>query len=85
MRKRTVWAMTAAALVVGGVIGFAVHAPGRSGTWDDVQKWVTFLVIVLCRDTRRGKGEQAGLVAAEEAGRGIKGVYALVEGGSPTG
>jgi hypothetical protein len=47
MRKRTVWAMTAAALVVGGVIGFAVHAPGRSGTWDDVQKWVTFLVIVL--------------------------------------
>lgn len=47
MSKRAVMTLTAIALVVGGLTGFVVHAPGRPSTWDDIQKWVTFLVIVF--------------------------------------
>jgi hypothetical protein len=34
------------AAAVGGAIGFAWHAPGRPGTWDDVRNWATFGVVV---------------------------------------
>jgi hypothetical protein len=48
MNKRTMVALTViAALLAGSAIGFVVHAPGRPGTWDDVQKWLTFAVVVL--------------------------------------
>jgi hypothetical protein len=33
--------------VLGGLIGFAWHAPGRPSTWEDVRNWVTFGVLVL--------------------------------------
>jgi hypothetical protein len=44
---RTLTVPIIAALVVGAVVGFVVHAPGRPGTWDDIQKWGTFLVVVF--------------------------------------
>jgi hypothetical protein len=37
----------AAALVLGAVAGFTLHAPGRSGTWDDVRSWLTFAAVIL--------------------------------------
>jgi protein-S-isoprenylcysteine O-methyltransferase Ste14 len=45
--KRTAALVVAIALVLGGAIGFALHAPGRSGTWSDVRTWVGFAVIVI--------------------------------------
>jgi len=35
------------ALVIGGAIGFAWHAPGRSTTWTDIRTWVGFAVVVI--------------------------------------
>jgi hypothetical protein len=39
--------VVAIALVLGGAIGFAWHAPGRSGTWPDVRTWAGFAAIVI--------------------------------------
>ena len=33
--------------VIGGLIGFAWHAPGAPKSWDDVRSWATFVVLVL--------------------------------------
>ena len=33
--------------VIGGLIGFAWHAPGGPKTWNDVRSWATFVVLVL--------------------------------------
>jgi hypothetical protein len=33
--------------VIGGLIGFAWHAPGRPSTWADVRDWLTTAAIVL--------------------------------------
>jgi hypothetical protein len=33
--------------VLGGLIGFAWHAPGRPATWGNVRAWATFAVLVL--------------------------------------
>jgi hypothetical protein len=49
--KRKVAAFVALAFVVGGVvgglIGFVWHAPGRPSTWADVRDWATAVAIVL--------------------------------------
>ena len=48
MSKRTTVALAfAAGCVLGGFIGFLVHAPGRSSTWTDARGWATFVVVVL--------------------------------------
>jgi hypothetical protein len=45
--KRTAALAVAIALVIGGAIGFAGHAPGRSSTWTDIRTWVGFAVVVI--------------------------------------
>lgn len=49
MRRLTRIALSASALLAaaatGGLIGFAWHAPGRPGTWDDVRNLATFGVV----------------------------------------
>lgn len=48
MSKRIILAVIIiVALIAGGVVGFIGHAPGRPRTWDDVQTWLTFTVVVL--------------------------------------
>jgi hypothetical protein len=37
----------AAGGVIGGIIGFAWHAPGRSTTWGDIRDWATAAAVVL--------------------------------------
>ena len=69
--KRRVAALVAlgglVCVVLGGFIGFALHAPGRASTWTDVRTWGTFAVLVLgfslaayeLNLTRRQFGEEA--------------------------
>jgi hypothetical protein len=45
--KRIASLAVALALVIGGAIGFAWHAPGRSSTWANIRTWVGFAVIVI--------------------------------------
>jgi integrase len=45
--KRTAVLAVALALVIGGAIGFAWHAPGRSSTWADIRTWVGFAVVII--------------------------------------
>jgi hypothetical protein len=45
--KRISWLSIAAALVIGGVIGFVWHAPGRPSTWGDIRTWLTFAAVAI--------------------------------------
>jgi len=46
--KRTIAAVAVATgCVLGGVIGFAWHAPGRPVTWDDIRTWAAFAAVVV--------------------------------------
>jgi len=45
--KRAAALAVALALVIGGAIGFAWHAPGSAGTWADIRTWVGFAVPVI--------------------------------------
>jgi hypothetical protein len=47
-RTLTIITLTAAvAGMVGGMAGFAWHAPGKPATWNDIRSWATFAVVVL--------------------------------------
>lgn len=45
--KRTTAVAVALALVIGGAIGFAWHAPGHSTTWADIRTWVGFAIVII--------------------------------------
>jgi hypothetical protein len=51
VNKRTLTAAIVLALLaggaIGGLIGFAWHAPGHPSTWDDIRSWATLAVLVL--------------------------------------
>jgi hypothetical protein len=51
VNKRNVAALVVLAClaggVIGGLIGFVWHAPGRPTTWSDVRDWATAVAIVL--------------------------------------
>ena len=47
MSKRIAVLAVAVALVIGGAIGSAWHAPGNPTTWTDIRTWVGFAVVVI--------------------------------------
>ena len=73
MSKRTTVLAAALALVFGGAIGFAWHAPGRPSTWDGIRTWIGFAVVVIgvvialvqLELQRRQLKEQQGIIAGE--------------------
>jgi TRAP-type C4-dicarboxylate transport system permease small subunit len=60
------------ALVIGGVIGFAWHALGKPGTWDDIRTWVGFAVVVI--------GIVIALVQLDMQRRQLAGQQSVLEG-----
>ena len=60
------------ALVIGGAIGFAWHAPGKPGTWDDIRTWVGFAVVVI--------GIVIALVQLDMQRRQLAGQQSVLEG-----
>jgi hypothetical protein len=48
-RKMIIWLALAflAGVAIGGLIGWAWHAPGSTTTWADIRTWVGFVVVVL--------------------------------------
>jgi hypothetical protein len=46
--KRTLAGLAlVAAAVLGGVIGYAWHAPGHTGTWDNIRNWLTAAAVII--------------------------------------
>lgn len=72
MSKRTTALAVVLALVIGGAIGFAGYAPGRSSTWTDIRAWVGFAVIVI--------GVVIALVQLEMQRRQLAGQQRVIKG-----
>jgi hypothetical protein len=73
--KRKVTALVALAFLVGGVIGgligFTWHAPGRPATWSDIRDWATAAAIVLGFPALLYQLNLQRLQYADEANRNI--------------